>query len=117
MRRNPIMTQIMIAKAYSKRKMRALQAVIAGGIDRVVGTEAPQCHNCGCDDINFLEIHHMNGGGNKEYIASGKPICDAILYNERGVSDLSILCKLCNGLDYLRKKYPAAVKYPAVMWS
>ena len=70
---------------------------------------AMKCANCGCDDPRFLEINHIKGGGNQEHKKRGKNVTRnmilLIYLKKRGIEDLNILCKICNALDYLERKY------------
>lgn len=75
-----------------------------------------RCVNCGCDDVRCLEINHVKGGGaqerkNKDYHRLSKEI----LEGKR--KDVNLLCRLCQGLDYLERKYgrlPFVVTYTRV---
>lgn len=83
-------------KAYINRKIKAF---------KVLGEV--RCVHCGCDDVDFLEFNHKNGGGCKEWRETGgTPIMDQVLTNKRVVDDLEILCRVCNARDYLERKYP-----------
>ena len=68
-----------------------------------------KCANCGCDDPRFLEINHIKGGGNQEHKKRGKKVTRNMILlihlKKRGIEDLNILCKICNALDYLERKY------------
>lgn len=73
----------------------------------LVGGKNYKCENCGCDDKRLLEINHINGGGNKE-LQKGKKSMRfylSIARKQRKTNDLNILCKVCNALYYLEKKY------------
>ena len=64
------------------------------------------CSNCGCNDINLLEINHMNGGGKKELDALKSGDLKYLIINgSRKTDDLNLLCRPCNGLDYLERKF------------
>lgn len=79
-------------------KIKVLAAVSGGKI---------RCANCGCDQVEFLEVNHINGGGAREYKHGGnnKKMYAAILSGERDTCDLNILCKPCNNLHYLELKF------------
>ncbi len=76
-------------------------------LQKVSGNNIPQCVNCGCDDIRFLEINHVNGGGSKEKFDVGGQgyFHRSILNGTRKTDDLNVLCKVCNSLDHLKRKY------------
>ena len=105
-------------KNNTKWRLVALRTVIAGGVDRVTGSEVLLCAKCGCDDTDFLEINHKNGGGSKE--AKLRPrytsMPDRVLYGGRSPSDLEILCRPCNSLDHLQRRFPNKNMYPTVVW-
>ena len=65
-----------------------------------------KCVRCGCDDIRFLEINHINGGGNKEQRDSKhKTVTLRILYYGRKTDDLELLCRPCNVIHALEMKF------------
>jgi predicted Zn-ribbon and HTH transcriptional regulator len=70
----------------------------------VAGTTDVKC-KCGCNDIRFLEINHINGGGTKEFRAKGSRVYWDIIQHKRPVDDLEVMCKVCNALHYLELKY------------
>ena len=82
-----------------KKRLKALR--------KVSGEDVPKCINCGCDDVRFLEINHINGGGYKEKKEAGGTgyVFKNILNGTRKTDDLNVLCKVCNGLDALKRKY------------
>ena len=61
---------------------------------------------CGCDEIEFLEINHLNGYGSQEYktVGGGSAFYRKIVRGERTTADLNILCKVCNAAYFLSKK-------------
>lgn len=79
----------------------------------IAGTDKLQCIRCGCDDVRLLEINHKNGGGVKDQENRGgsNGISQAIVSGRRGVEDLEILCRPCNAIDYLERRYG-----PLPMW-
>ncbi len=105
-----------IQESRRRHKLRVLQAVVAGGIEKITGKEIPQCAACGCNQIEFLEINHVNGGGRKETNKLRGPFQDYILKTGRKTDDLNILCRVCNALDYLKRKFPNE-NYPSVRWN
>ena len=50
--RNADRVRLSRRKQYIARKRRAMEML--GGC---------RCCNCGCDELSFLEINHINGGG------------------------------------------------------
>ena len=65
-----------------------------------------RCANCGCDDERLLEVNHIAGGGNQEYKRRHhNMVMNDLLLGRRPSSDFNILCRLCNALDYLIRKY------------
>jgi hypothetical protein len=93
-------------KQYKARKYKAF-LVIGGAV----------CKRCGCDEIDFLEFNHKQGGGCKEHrLNKCKPMMDRILTNNRPIQDLECLCRVCNALDYLEKKNLDKAKNYKVRW-
>lgn len=92
-------------RLYESRKRRAME--LLGGAT---------CENCGCDDLAFLEINHKGGGGCKEFRAIGNRITDNLLSGRRDTSGLSVLCRLCNALEFLSRKKPESAKQFSVRW-
>ena len=92
-------------RIYWVRRERAL--TLLGG---------PHCAVCGCDEIKFLEINHINGGGAKEYRARNRGLTDIVLAGTRHTEDLNVLCRVCNALDFLRRKHPDAVSRFEIRW-
>jgi len=82
---------------HKKRKVAALEII---GKGRVV------CSSCGCNDVNILEINHINGGGCKEHREEGRSLKDSILNGSREVYDLNVLCRVCNAVDFIERKFP-----------
>lgn len=92
--------------AYRNRKIKAM--ILLGGAI---------CRNCGCNELDFLEFNHINGNGCKEHRESAcKPMADRILSKNRDTSDLEILCRVCNALDYLRRKDEIKAKGFKITW-
>lgn len=66
------------------------------------------CIRCECDDPRFLEINHKNGGGAKEQHETkiyGRGFEMSILKGNRKTDDLELLCRPCNHIDYLERKF------------
>jgi len=81
-------------RAYNNRKLKAILKV----------GEA-KCNNCGCDELDFLEFNHKNGDGCKDWRKNhGTAMMDRILTKKRNVDDLEIVCRVCNALDFLKRK-------------
>lgn len=85
-------------RRHQKLKLKALEVVGCGKI---------KCSRCGTSDIRILEINHINGGGNKERRSkvSSYYWYTSIIKGERKIDDLNILCKICNLLYFLRRRY------------
>jgi len=96
-------------KVYLKRKYNALL--------KVSKTGKVECGNCGCDEISFLEINHINGGGCKEFRNTGWSMNDSVLSGKRATEDLEIRCRLCNALHYLAGKNITQSKRFNVKWN
>jgi len=93
-------------QTYINRRERAFQ---------IIGST--KCERCGCDEIQFLEINHKNGGGCKEYSQLGNKLIAQILRGERTIEDLEVLCRICNSLDYLERKDPDSAKRFKISWT
>lgn len=92
---------------YNNRKLKAMQRV----------SENAVCERCGCDELDFLEFNHRNGGGCKEHRENkNTPIMDRILTNKRDTDDLEIVCRVCNALDYLERKNNTQAKRYDIQW-
>lgn len=91
--------------AYNNRKRKAMEMV-----------DGAYCNKCGCNELDFLEFNHINGGGCKEWRENkGVAMMDRVL-NGRDVGDLEILCRICNALEYLeRKNYEQSKKFK-IIW-
>lgn len=73
-----------------------------------------RCVNCGVTDMRVLEVNHINGGGSAEVKRrkreTGKTYGSNDLYqdikhNRVDRSFFNILCRPCNAMDYLCRKY------------
>lgn len=96
-------------QVYEKRKYRAFEMVSKTG--------NVECESCGCDEITFLEINHINGGGCQEHKQSSRiATMDRILKGERETNDLNLLCRLCNAHHHLESKNPEQAKRLVVTW-
>ncbi len=64
--------------------------------------------NCGCPEPEILEVNHVKGGGWREWKAIGnEAVYRGIAKGERDLSEFSVLCRVCNTLDYVKRKAPA----------
>jgi hypothetical protein len=79
-----------------------------------------KCAVCGCDDVELLEINHVNGGGKKEVremfggiVAS---FYRAILNGERSTKGLNVLCVLHNQLDRVERIKPGTETKYRISW-
>jgi hypothetical protein len=85
---------------YNKKWHREALEKIAS--DKGIPVQCP----CGCSDIDFLEIDHINNDGGKE---RGKKFSTqsfhlAIRNGKRKTDDLDIRCKVCNFAKYCSVK-------------
>ena len=104
--RNPEKQALARRRAYNNRKVKAFEK-LGGAV----------CVRCGCDEIDFLEFNHKNGGGCKEYRESkNRPMMDRILTSKRGVDDLEVVCRVCNALDFLERKNTESAKRFKIVW-
>lgn len=86
------------ARARTKRiHLRALGLVSRGRL---------MCCRCGCDDVSILQINHINGGGSRECRTGTPSFYGRILSGRRTISDLNILCAVCNWLDHVERTHP-----------
>ena len=93
-------------RAYHNRKLKAFN---------IIG-EA-KCNRCGCDELDFLEFNHINGGGCIEHRnVKNRPMMDRILTGKRDIEDLEILCRVCNALDFLQRKNNNQSKRYDIKW-
>jgi len=91
--RNPEKANLARKRAYNNRKTKAMNMV-----------DKPVCNKCGCDELDFLEFNHIDGGGCKDWRENGaRSMADRVIMG-RDVDDLEILCRLCNALDHLTRK-------------
>lgn len=106
-KRHPERVKALRRKMHIDRKVRAF-IKIAGEV---------RCRNCGCDDIDLLEVNHKNGGGCKEWRETGRGVIERVVYKNRKTDDLEILCRVCNALDYLIRKKPEVKNSFEVKWT
>ena len=93
-------------RQYINRKTKAMKAV-----------SDARCENCGCTEIDFLEFNHKNGGGCQEHKKTDcKPMMDRILTKNRDTKDLDILCRVCNALEFLKRKNNKSAKRFEIIW-
>jgi len=90
---------------YHRRKQRAFE-MIGGAV----------CISCGCDEIAFLEINHINGGGSKEHKLRKCCLADSILSGKRSIEGLNVLCRVCNAIDFLKRKKPESFGFHITRW-
>lgn len=104
---NPEKQKLARKRAYLNRKLKAI---------KIVG-EA-KCRKCGCDEIDYLEFNHINGGGSKEFreITKYVGMMDQLLTGKRTADGLEILCRVCNALDFLERKNPKHKGRFKIMW-
>ena len=94
-------------KKYHKEYYQKIRLEVLARIDPDM-----KCSMCGCDDTRFLEVNHIKGGGRKEQQRfkeeshnSNQNIIMLIHKGKRGVEDLNLLCRVCNSIDHLERKY------------
>lgn len=104
-KRHPERVKISRKKVYLKRKQKAFE--LLGGAF---------CADCGCDEIAFLEINHINGGGSKEHKKRKCCLADSILSGKRSTDGLNVLCRVCNAIDFLKRKKPDSFGYHIARW-
>ena len=85
------------------RKLRAME-LLGGAV----------CPNCGCDDVDFLEINHKRGRRKADH--HGQTMLRAIIKGTVNRKELDVACRLCNALHFLRTKNPEAAKRFEVLW-
>lgn len=91
---------------YNKRKVRAMKMV--GKV---------KCSRCGCNELDFLEFNHKNGGGCKEFRETKyMAMTDKLLTGKRKPDGLEILCRVCNALEFLERKNNKASKRFKIKW-
>jgi hypothetical protein len=86
--------------ARRRRKILALQIVSK--------TEKPRCINCGCDDINILELNYIHGGHTRLYkegkMDVGHNLHTAIVKGRVNPTLFDVRCSVCNMQHYLESK-------------
>jgi len=79
-----------------------------------VGRGILECSaGCGCDDMRFLEINHINGGGNKELknIRGNVNFYRKIYHGEIKTENLNLLCRVCNTRHFCELKAGTTLPY------
>jgi hypothetical protein len=104
---NPEKQKLARKRAYNNRKLKAF---------KMIGE--PKCANCGCDELDFLEFNHIDGGGCKEWRDSitYSSMADKLLTGKRKPEGLEILCRVCNALDFLNRKNIESSKKFKIIW-
>lgn len=103
--RHPERVPLQRRKAHLNRRRKAFEKL--GGAF---------CRNCGCDEIEFLELNHKNGGGCQEFKKIGNHIIDMIINGQRNLNDYEVLCRVCNALDYLKRKSNGKTASYIIRW-
>jgi hypothetical protein len=88
--KNRIWMRSYMKRYWRKNKIAAFK--ILGG----------KCVNCGCDNIDALEINHPFGGGNEERRKAGfyeRKLYRDIISGKK--VDVELTCRVCNALHYL----------------
>lgn len=111
-KKNPEKMKEIMKKSYIKNREKRIEyrkeymkKIKLKTLQKISKQKRPQCANCGCGDIRFLEINHINGGGRKEYKKIKTSFYNYILNGNRKINDLNVLCKVCNTLHYIQKKF------------
>lgn len=103
--RNPEKVRETRQRVYWDRKRRAME-MLGGAL----------CVDCGCNEITFLEINHVGGGGCVEIRENGNTMVDRLLAGQRGPEGLNVLCRVCNAIEFLNRKNPQASGRFKVRW-
>lgn len=103
--KNPVRVKDARRRQYESRKRRAMEML--GGC---------MCCNCGCDELSFLEINHIGGGGCVEFRERGNRVVDDLVSGKRTNEGLNVLCRVCNALDHLARKNSEAAAAFTVRW-
>lgn len=103
--RNPERVRETRQRVYWDRKRRAMEML--GGAE---------CAECGCDELTFLEINHVGGGGCVDHRENGNTMVDRLLARQRGPEGLNVLCRVCNAVEFLTRKNPNAKGRFKIAW-
>jgi hypothetical protein len=103
------------AATYRAKRRRNAQTQKRRALEMLGGAI---CRRCGCTDIRILEVNHRQGGGRKEIVLNGggNRMHLNILTGRRSVGDLEVLCRPCNAVDYIERKFPELVSKLHVVW-
>jgi hypothetical protein len=91
-----------------------------------IGTGQSECYRCQVTDLRILELDHLDGGGSKEHRAARKRGGDINPYvrtlrligtGERSRWDYQVLCRPCNALAYLERKFPDLKGLGRISWA
>ena len=103
--RNPEKHRKARKRAYNNRKRKAMEMV-----------DGAFCNRCGCDELDFLEFNHIEGGGCIEWRENmGVAMIDRVIAG-RETDDLEILCRICNAVDFLERKNNKQAKRFKISW-
>jgi len=103
--KHPEKAKQIMKNTYWNRKKRAMDLI--GG---------PTCVSCGCNEIAFLEINHIEGGGCKDVKENGNRIVTRLLTGDVDSNGFNVLCRACNAVDYLMRKKPKAKGVFKIVW-
>lgn len=92
-------------KRYNDRLKREAMEVL-GGI---------KCVGCGNGDIRTLEVNHIDGIG-KGHRFFGAQLYVRILDGRLPREKFNVLCRLCNVLEYIERRYPDLKGKIGVKW-
>jgi hypothetical protein len=90
---------------YRAKKLKAMQVVVAGGLDKWTGLEVPKCVHCGCDNVNVLEFNHLHTTHMERGGDHNRNLWEHILQGKVDLSDLEIACRVCNAKLFLDRKF------------
>jgi hypothetical protein len=77
----------------------------------------PRCVRCGCTDIRLLDVNHIGGVNANEDRRHGTRFYEAILSGVVSSAGLNVLCRPCNILDYVERKWPELAGTYALSWT
>ncbi|MBF6555535.1 MAG: hypothetical protein IVW52_05085 [Acidimicrobiales bacterium] len=73
------------------------------------------CVRCGATDLRILEVNHIGGGGRLEP-RSGLELYAEIRRGVRSSQGLNVLCRPCNSIDYIERRFPDLAGRIQVVW-
>lgn len=104
-------------QAQSRRWYEKQLAMKRVAMERLGGA---RCFSCGADDIRVLEINHRDGGGGQDRRRGhphGAKLYFKIATGRMRTDHLNVLCRGCNAIDHLYRKYPELKGLWTVVWN